>query len=220
MHELAKLEEHVKEDCRFGAVNWSITLLFLLLVMQRKGNPIMILDHISLSLFSNWWDNRFADNNYCDFEGVSGKNANCWSYLGLELVNTVKAFISDHHGVLFKKKSGNNYSRSDQNYEQWMGVAYESFDSNQKNVWDLEILLPMLQRLSYYQCYRGWRMFGNALVNSNFFTDIRIGWNILTNYHNYAKQGLNIFTYFGHWHTYKYNIIRIKTTLSGHLQEP
>ena len=113
----------------------------------------MILDQISLSLFSNWWDNRFADNNYCDFEGVSGKNANCWSYLGLELVNTVKAFISDHHGVLFKKKSGNNYSRSDQNHEQWMGVAYESFDSNQKNVWDLEILLSMLQRLeNVWEC--------------------------------------------------------------------
>ena len=182
--------------------------------MQRKGNPIMILDQISLSLFSNWWDNRFADNNYCDFEGVSGKNANCWSYLGLELVNTVKAFISDHHGVLFKKKSGNNYSRSDQNYEQWMGVASESFDSNQENVWDLEILLPMLQRLeNVWEC--------TCKINStgNFFMDIRIGWNILTNYHNYAKQGLNSFTYFGHWHTYKYNIIRIKTTLSGHLQE-
>lgn len=179
--------------------------------MQRKGNPIMILDHISLSLFSNWWDKRFADNNYCDFEVVSEKNANCWSYLGLELVNTVKAFISDHHGVLFKEKK----------------VLTITVDLTKimNNEWELLMrALTAIRKMfgtwkSYYQCYRGWRMFGNALVNSNFFTEIRIGWNILTNYHNYAKQGLNIFTYFGHWHTYKYNIICIKTTLSGHLQE-
>ena len=42
-------------------------------------------------------------------------------------------------------------------------------------------------------------MFGNALVNSNFFIDNRIGRNVLTNYYDtYANQGLNILAYFSH----------------------